>query len=233
MSNLYIINVTNKTNTIKQFFFFQEPAKYIGGLTTYTNSILSTELQPSSQGATFQFKLLQEYYAGVQTQADQLVVGEASGTTSATQLIELTSEENLKSKNYTEMNIPLGLTSPKHEEEVQKGAFRIRTPKFNPESSEGKFNAGLAVKDQSSGSIVLNNFVTADPQTNIDVQPVLIFYVQTGSYQAGSVVNFSISSSGAAKCDATQGVTKFDVEYMLDGSWKVNGKVQQGLTQLL
>ncbi|BAM90242.1 hypothetical protein S58_42570 [Bradyrhizobium oligotrophicum S58] len=56
---------------------------------------------------------------------------------------------------------------------------------------------------------------------DIDCQPVMIFYVQTGEYPAGTVVNFTNASINAAVCDATPGYTTFNVTYNADGSWSV------------
>jgi hypothetical protein len=72
-----------------------------------------------------------------------------------------------------------------------------------------------------SGSTILSNFVTAQPNSNLDCQPAIVFYASTGSYAAGAVVNFSDSSANAAKCDFTPGYTTFNVSYNADGSWTV------------
>jgi hypothetical protein len=101
----------------------------------------------------------------------------------------------------------------------QSGAFRITTPTFN--SLTQQYNAGMAVKNMVTGDIVLSNFVNAEPNKNIDCQPVMIFYVAVGSYEPGSVINFSESSVTSAVCDATTGFTSFDVVYNPDGTWTV------------
>jgi hypothetical protein len=65
-----------------------------------------------------------------------------------------------------------------------------------------------------------------------DCDPVMIFYVQTGEYAAGTVVNFTDASINAAVCDATSGDTTFNVTYDADGSWCVEtmalGEVAEG-----
>jgi hypothetical protein len=233
MSTLYTINVTNKSQYTQDFYFFQRPAVYIGGTTVYSNSIYHSQLRSYSEsGAMLTFKLLQQYYAGVQDQAQQIVVGQASGYTTASQPIDLTTSSG-STNNCTTMQIdPLGLTPPAYVQGVQNGAFRIITSEFNPVTN--KYNAGLAVQNQTDGSIVLSNFINVQPNINIDVQPVLIFYVQIGSYQAGSVVNFTTSSVGAAVCDTTQGTTTFNVTYEMNGSWSVDSSAKHpGLTQLI
>ncbi|MDJ0680744.1 MAG: hypothetical protein QNJ18_12860 [Xenococcaceae cyanobacterium MO_167.B52] len=193
-------------------------------------------MQPySTSGSVLTFNFLQQYYAGAQTQVPNLVVGQASGYTTASQPIDLTSSDpNTQTNNTTNMSVDpsLGLSVPAYTEGVQSGAYRIVTPQFN--SVAEKYNAGLAIQNASTGTVVLSNFINAEPLKNIDCQPILIFYVQTGNYEAGSVINFTTSSVGAALCDTTQGITTFNVDYNADGSWTVNSiQNYAGLTQLL
>ncbi|WP_009631059.1 hypothetical protein [Synechocystis sp. PCC 7509] len=233
MPTLYTINVTNNSPSSQDFFFFQKPAVYSGGQVVYSNSIYSQTLQPYAlSGAVLTFNFLQQYYAGVQSQVNPPIVGQASGYTTASQPVDLTTG-NTPNNNSTAMTIPLGLTPPSYTQGVQPGAYRIVTPQFNPVTN--KFNAGLAVKNLQTGSIVLSNFINAEPNKNIDCQPVLIFYVQTGGYQSGTVINFTTSSVGSATCDTTQGLTTFNVSYDVDGSWSITNAAlrQPGLTQLM
>ncbi|MBW4676767.1 MAG: hypothetical protein KME52_22980 [Desmonostoc geniculatum HA4340-LM1] len=234
MSTLYTINVTNNSPNLQNFFFFQKPAIYSGGQTVYTNSIYSQPLEPySTSGAVLTFQLLQQYYAGVQTATGTPVVGEASGYTTASQPIDLTTIGK-ETNNCTQMSVnpSLGLSVPTYADGVLGGAYRIVTPPFDPTLRD--YNLGLAMKNIQTGSVVLSNFISAEPSKNIDCQPVVIFYVQSGSYQAGSVINFTSSSVGSATCDTTPGYTTFNVSYNLDGSWTVNPVHDQpGLSQLI
>jgi hypothetical protein len=235
MSTLYTINVKNLSPEKQDFYFFQKPAQYIGGSEVYSNSIYSATLMPyESSGSLLTFQFLQQYYAGVQEQARHIVLGQSSGYTSATQRIELTNSESSEStNNTTKMSIEpgLGLSVPTYSEGVQPGAFRILTPIFNPVTN--KYNAGLAVHN-SNGSIILSNFINAPPHKKIDCQPILIFYVQTGSFQAGQVINFTTSSIGSGICDTTAGVTTFEVVYNSNGTWTTNSvKNYPGLSQLI
>lgn len=226
MSTLYTINVVNNSLVNQDFFFFQQPAIYTGGSLVYSNSLYHQMLLPStSSGATLTFQSLQQFYAGAQTQVPQLAIGQASGYTTAIQSMNLTPATASASSpvnNSTLMTVSpaLGLSpaSP-GPASVQKGAFRITTPTFN--SLTQQYNAGMAVKNMVTGDIVLSNFVNAEPNKNIDCQPVMIFYVAVGSYQPGSVINFSESSVTSAACDATTGFTSFDVTYNPDGTWSV------------
>ncbi|MDJ0516650.1 MAG: hypothetical protein QNJ74_10500 [Trichodesmium sp. MO_231.B1] len=239
MSTLYTINVTNNSPSEQDFFFFQKPAQYTGGSQVYSNSIYHQVLQPYKiSGATLTFQFLQQYYAGVQTQRHNLVVGQASGSITASQPIDLTTEGE-ETNNTTEMSVDpsLGLKPPTHTDDVQPGAYRIITPTFN--ANLKKYNAGLAIKNNATGTIVLSNFINAEPNKNLDCQPQLIFYVQTGSYQAGDVIHFTTSSKGAANCDTTAGFTTFNVDYNPDGSWSVTPVLPPtalyfaGVTQLI
>lgn len=237
MSTLYTINVINESINNQDFYFFQKPAVYTGSEQVYANSIYHATLQPySKSGATLTFQFLQQYYAGVQSRQSPPLVGQASGFTTAIQPIDLTSADGTKTNNSTNMSVDpsLGLSPAVYNPNVENGAYRIITPGFNPELSQ--YNAGLAVKDNTTGAVTLSSYITAEPNKNIDCQPIQIFYVQTGSFEAGSVINFSTSSVGAATCDTTPGYTTFNVTYKIDGSWVVNQAVAQaqpGLTQLM
>ena len=49
--------------------------------------------------------------------------------------------------------------------------------------------------------------------------PILKFFVQTGSYQTGTVINFTQASVNAAVCDFTGGHTAINVTLNPDGTW--------------
>ncbi|MFA3780542.1 hypothetical protein [Yersinia sp. 1652 StPb PI] len=223
MSTLYTINVINNSPTAQDFFFFQKPAIYTGGAKVYSNSIYQEVLSPfASSGSVLTFECLMQFYAGAQSQLPSLLVGQDSGYITSSQPVDLTSiTAGVQTANTTVMSVDpsLGLSPATYTEGVQPGAYRIVTPAFNPVTDV--FNAGLAVQS-ASGSSVLSSFINAEPSKNIDCQPVLSFYVQTGTYQAGTVINFSTSSVGSAICDTTQGVTAFNVIYNPQGTWTVS-----------
>ncbi|CAI1217443.1 Uncharacterised protein [Serratia quinivorans] len=227
MTTLIQINVTNNSPSLKNFFFFQQPSIYTGGVNVYSNSLLSTAILPSSQGgSTYTFLLNLQFYAGVQQQFTPPEVGQPSGYTSAIQAIGLTpAAGGTPVNNCSTMLVnPLGLTPPTAVQGVQPGAFRIVSPSYNPALYQ--YNGGSAVK-LPNGGIVLSNFVTVDPGSNLDCQPVLKFFVQTGQYTAGTVMNFTSSSVNSALCDATSGFTTFNVTYNADGTWSVVPSVNQ------
>ncbi|AVX40197.1 MULTISPECIES: hypothetical protein [Yersinia] len=222
MSTLYTINVINNSPTAQDFFFFQKPAIYTGGAKVYSNSIYQEVLQPfASSGSVLTFECLMQFYAGAQTQLPNLSVGQDSGYITSSQPIDLTSATaGVQTANTTLLSVDpsLGLSPASYTEGVQPGAYRIITPAFNPITEV--LNAGLAVQSASGGT-VLSSFINAEPSKNIDCQPVLSFYVQTGTYQPGTVINFSTSSVGSAICDTTQGITAFNVTYNPQGTWTV------------
>lgn len=222
MSTLIQINVTNNSPVLQSFFFFQQPAIYQGGANVYSNSLLSTPILPSAQGGSvYTFLLKLQYYAGVQQQVAAPVVGQPSGYSSAIQAIGLTpAAGGTATNNATTMIVSpaLGLTPPVPASGVQPGAFRIISPVYNPTLQQ--YNGGSAVQ-LINGAVVLSNFVTVNPNSNLDCQPILKFYVQTGQYTAGTVMNFTSSSVNAALCDATSGFTTFNVTYNPDGTWSV------------
>lgn len=226
-STLIQINVTNNSPALQNIFFFQQPAVYTGGGNVYSNSLLSTPLLPfASSGSVYTFLLGLQYYAAVQQQVSPPVVGQPSGYTSAIQPIGLTpAAGGTPTSNCTTMSVsPLGLTPPVTVSGVQPGAFRIVSPIYDP--SLQQYNGGSGAQ-LANGQVVLSSFVTVQPNTNLDCQPVLKFYVATGTYQSGTVMNFTTSSVNAALCDATNGFTTFNVSYNANGTWSVKPSTQQ------
>ncbi|QFS51766.1 hypothetical protein [Nostoc sphaeroides] len=232
MSTLYTINIVNNSGDFKQFFVFQKPAIYTGGQKIYSNSVWSCGISPGV-GSSATFLMLQQYYAGLQQQIKPPNVGEASGYSSAIQPINLTPKPpDTTTKNTTSMILPsessgLGLTPTINTPEVQTGAFRIITPTFEPAVTP--YNVGLA-SQTPMGNVILSNFIVAQPNQDIDCQPIVQFYVQTGTYQPGTVINFTSSSKNAAVCDATTGFVTFLVVYNSNGTWAVT---ESGPTRLM
>ncbi|AVI85419.1 hypothetical protein BTW15_03035 [Pseudomonas syringae pv. tomato] len=223
MAILIRINVVNNSQNLQNLYFFQQPAAYTGGPEVYSNSLLSTPILPTAQGgSSYSFLLNLQYYAGAQQRTEPPALGQPSGFSSAIQPIDLTTAAGgAATNNATTMQVlpALGLSVPANVPAVQAGAFRIKVPTYNPALEQ--YNGGSAVKI-AGGSVVLSNFVTLEPTTNLDCQPILKFYVQTGTYTAGTVMNFTSASIDAALCDATTGFTTFDVSYNADGTWTVN-----------
>jgi hypothetical protein len=224
-NTLITINLVNNSPNTERFFFFQAPSVYVGGGDVYSNSILSYTLTPHSvYNSSYTFQLLLQYYAGAQQAHGVPQVGQPSGYGSATTAIGLTpNPDDESTNNCTTMAVTpsVGLTNPVYKKDVQAGAFRIETPVFD--SNDQHYNAGSAVTTHD-GSVVLSNFVQVRPNDNLDCQPVLIFYVQTGDYAAGQVMNFTNSSRGAGKCDATTGTHTFQVSYDSFGKFTVTPK---------
>ncbi|NVN86402.1 MAG: hypothetical protein HXX15_09980 [Rhodopseudomonas sp.] len=230
MATTITINVINKSLSLQNFFFFQQPAEYSGGQQVYTNSLYTQALLPNAtSGAQLTFTMVLQYYAGVQQQVTPPQVGQSSGQLAAIQAINLTpAPGGAQTNNTTTMTVSpsLGLSVPVSTVGPQAGSFRIVTPIFNPALTA--YNAGSAVQ-ALSGAITLSNFVTAQPNTNLDCQPVIKFYVQTGTYTPGTVMNFTSSSINAAICDATPGYTTFNVTYNLNGTWTIQSMAVERL----
>jgi hypothetical protein len=224
MATAITINVRNNSPILQNFFFFQQPAIYAGtgGAEVYTNSLYSQALPPyAGSSAILSFSLIFQNYAGVQHQITPPIVGQPSGQLAEIQPIGLTpAQGGTPTNNTTTMTVSpsLGLTVPISTVGPQPGSFRIITPVYDPMLTN--YNAGSALPTLTSG-MVLSNFVTAAPISNIDCQPILKFYVQTGTYTAGTVINFTSSSATAVLCDATSGYMSFSVTYHSNGTWTV------------
>lgn len=222
MSTFYNIIVENNSPSAQEFYFFQQPSVYVGGYTVYTNSIGHGGLPASGSGTSqLQFLLEEQYYAGVQKQMSPPIVGQAQVGIVSQQPIDLATQTGSTADGTSVVigDDSLYLTAPVNTPGTQLGAFRITTPQFNPANTS--INLGLSTTN-GDGEILLSNFVMGEPSKNTDVQPIVKFYIQTGSYTPGTVVNFSSSSVGAAVCDATNGKLTFNVTYNADGTFTVS-----------
>jgi hypothetical protein len=225
MSTILTINVQNQSPYQETFYIFQQPAVYIGGQLTYSNSLFNRVLNGAGSGANLTFQTNTQYYAGVQeTNTAIPTVGTASGYESATQPIDLAAQNNTPANNdcakmtWDSGQQALGLKTPVNDPGVQPGAFRIVTATYDPTVTP--FNVGSATF--VNNDIVLSNFVVGPPNTNVDCQPILKFYVQTGSFLPGTVMNFTSSSVNSAVCDFTGGKTSIKVVYNTNGTWSVS-----------
>lgn len=219
MSTMLTINVKNYEPQTQNFYFFQQPAIYTGGGQVYSNSLYTQALgNYDATGAILTFQVNLQYYAGIQQANTPPAIGAASGFASASRAIDLALSSGGSSKDCTTATVDngLGLSAPVNAEGVQAGAFRIITPSF---TSPPYYNVGSAV--EVNGGILLSNFVQANPLSNTDCQPILTYYVQTGSYTPGSVMNFTQSSLNAALSDFTGGYTVCNVSLNANGTWTV------------
>lgn len=217
------INVTNNSNRIQDFFFFQEPAIYTNGAQVFSNSLYHAKLRPHAlSGAVLTFKMSRQYFAGAQNQAAAPAGGRFSGDTTACQPIELASSDGTTTKCATSMSIgPLGLSPAASLDGVQPGAFRIVAPIYNPKQ-DGNFHIGSAVQNAAGGPATVSSFIVAQPNQSLDCQPVLTFYVQAGACPIGQMINFTSASDTAAACDMSAGDATFNVTYNVDGTWSVS-----------
>ncbi|HJV42964.1 hypothetical protein [Caulobacter sp.] len=215
MSVLLTINVINRQNFTQGFYFFQQPALYSGGSTVYSNSLYSQNLgNYDATGAILTFQVSMQYYAAIQQAHSLPSVGQSSGYATAMRPIALAPAGGTANDWTTASVNPLGLTAPTVGVGVQPGAFRITTPPYAPPAL---YNIGSAV--QVNGGVTLSSFVIANPASNTDCQPILEYYVQTGQYTAGTVINFTQSSVNAAICDFTGGYSVINVTLNPDGTW--------------
>lgn len=216
--SILTINVRNYQQTTQDFYIFQEPAIYSGGGKVYSNSLYSEELGNYDEyGAILTFEVNLQFYAGIQQANTPPAIGQSSGFESAWRPVNLTPARGTPIGNSVEASIdPIGLFAATSDPDAQAGSFRIVTPEFFPPA----VNIGSAVETKNGG-IVLSNFVTARPVNYTDCQPIIKYYVQTGSYRSGTVMNFTQSSITAGLCDFTGGVTAVDVILMPNGTWDV------------
>jgi len=215
MSTILTINVTNRGNFTQVFYFFQQPAVYSGGSSVYVNSLYCQSLgNYDATGAMLTFQVNMQSFAAIQQAFSSPMVGQSSGYATASRAIELAPASGTANDWTTASVDPLGLSQPTAGVGVQPGAFRITTPTY---SQPAIYNIGSAA--QVNGGVVLSSFVMANPANNTDCQPILKYYVQTGNYTAGTVMNFTQSSINAAVCDFTGGFSIINVTLNPDGTW--------------
>ncbi|WP_147198377.1 hypothetical protein [Pantoea sp. CCBC3-3-1] len=218
MATLITLNVTNMNKMDKDIFIFQEPSLYEGGETPFVNSIYTDKLYNDQ---TLTFRIYVQYYGGVQENKSEPKINEPSGERSAIKIVELTPNNNEEVNNSINMVMDdeenWYLENAIYDPETQAGAFRISTPTYG--SFDKVFYAGSAVR-ASSGEVIMSNFIEASPNSNMDFQPQLKFYVQVGSYEAGNVMDFTTSSKMQ---DFVMHLREI-IHSMLSIQTKVNGK---------
>ncbi|MBP7704721.1 MAG: hypothetical protein KA105_05490 [Caulobacter sp.] len=217
MTTLLTINVTNNAPFTEAFYVFQRPALFTGGGMVYSNSLWSQSLPSYNQsGAIMTVQMSAQPFAGIQQAQGTPQVGQSSGYATATRAIQLANGAG-GTPDWTTASVqPLGLSAPVSGVGVQPGAFRVTTPVYQPLAL---YNLGSSV--ELNGELVLSSFVVANPASNTDCQPVLTFYVTTGTFTPGSVINFYQSSVSAAVCDFTGGHSTANVTLNADGTWSV------------
>ena len=224
MSNIFTIDVTNNSGSIQDFYIFQMPAIYTGGLQVYSNSIFHKQLGAASQGGgVMECQINLQFYAGAQEETQSLCVGRISGDITTSQPVILTPATGVPvTNNATLMTIdPLMLSPPYVDKSVPVGAFQISTPVYNP-GPDGNYNIGSAIQSAIPGTpAIMSNFVVAQPNKVFNCKPALIFYVAVGDYSAGTVIDFTTASTRSAICDSATGYQKFVVSYNSNGTWTV------------
>ncbi len=217
MSSMFTINVRNNEPQTQGFFFFQEPAAFTGGAPVYSNALYSQTLANYSQtGSILTFQVSNQNYAGIQEAHTPPQIGQTSGYASASRPIDLATGSGTSNDSTTASVAPLGLSNPAPASGVQNGGFRISTPLY---VSPPYYNIGTAAN--VNGGLLLSSFTLSNPNQDTDVVPVNKFYVSTGRYVPGAVINFTQSAVVAAMCDFTTGYTTIDVTLEQNGTWTV------------
>lgn len=221
MTSYIQIVLTNNSPQTQNFYFFQQPIVYSGNDTVYSNSIKSIALgSNASSGSAYVFLISTGYCAGVQQSFALPQPGQISGYTTAIRSIGVApgAGENPTNDSTTMSLSPLGLSVPISDDSISANFFRIKSPSFDP--TLNIYFGGLAVTDVNNIT-TMSSYVKIEPLQNLDCQPILKFYVQIGSYAAGTVMNFITSSVNAATCDATTGLRTFNISYNANGTWTV------------
>lgn len=224
MCSIISITVQNLNTSVQNFCFFQEPAAYSDSLGQHVHAVcLASRAMAGWQSGVIgqvDFSMVEQHYAGVQTQTSPPTVNGIETSAIAATAVDTTAGKG-NEKNQTTMSLTdniFSLSVATYQSEVPNGAFQIVTPVWD--TSRLKFNIGVACL-LSSGKAIMSNFIDAPPNKSINVTPQNILYVTTGDYQRGMILELPISDTQTAKCDATSGVTNFMVTYNPEGTWSV------------
>ncbi len=231
MTSTHKIVVKNLSNSLMNFFVYQQPAKIVSAGTSYKvfyTSLGTGALLPhASSGAELSFEFKQQVLAAAYsndtaaniTKIGFLTAQSAQSDLNASWPIELTpSSGTAEIANNTVLSLaPLGLSKPKYAERVPKGNFGITVPSYMPQDGIDLF-CGVAIDDPKEG-LILSSYVTPAPASQVFCAPEAKYYIEVGTYAAGYILNFP--DKNAALCDFTNGASICNVSYDADGSFEV------------
>ena len=218
----YEVLVNNEMDNPIDVYFFTNPASFNEMTGTYTNS-LGTETVQAGTASQAKFTYTLANFAAAQKLTNP--AGQLQTTSVALQPIQIQTdtEQGEKTMMTFDKNVSPELGTPaKVDAGIVKGSFQIQTPSYP--SGQGKYGVGLGAI--SGGEYHLASYTEADPNEIVNVQPVVKFYIAIGRTQKGKDANFYTVSTTSALCDATMGMTTFNVVRTDDGKWRVNGQVQ-------
>ena len=218
----YEVFVNNEMNNPIDVYFFTNPASFNEMTGTYTNS-LGTETVQAGTASQAKFTYTLANFAAAQKLTNP--AGQLQTTSVALQPIQIQTDKEKGEKTMMtfDKNVSPELGTPaKVDAGIVKGSFQIQTPSYP--SGQGKYGIGLGAI--SGGEYHLASYTEAEPNQIVNVQPVVKFYIAIGRTQKGKDANFYTVSTTSALCDATMGMTTFNVVRTDDGKWRVNGQVQ-------
>ncbi|NOR62184.1 MAG: hypothetical protein GQ535_06795 [Rhodobacteraceae bacterium] len=213
------------------FYVVQQPPQFINAGMPYevTTTSLGTAalLSYDASGTTWELPLDQQNIAAAYSNhvtasmnriTPMLIPATPSGLY-AHWPIELTPHDNTPelANNTVLSPEPLGLSKPAYTDGIPEGNFGFTVPSYTPRDGWDLF-CGVAIDDPKQG-IILSNYVTPTPNSQIFCVPEAKYYVKSGSYRPGYVVEFS--ADRAALCDFTGGNTVCNVTYKKDGTFGV------------
>ena len=224
----YEVLVNNEMDNPIDVYFFTNPALFNEMTGTYTNS-LGTETVQAGTASQAKFTYTLANFAAAQKLTNP--AGQLQTTSVALQPIQIQTDTEQGEKTMMTfdknsspvLGIPAALpVSRRITTTVVDGSFQIQTPSYP--SGQGKYGIGLGAI--SDGEYHLASYTEAEPNQIFNVQPVVKFYIAIGRTQKGKDANFYTVSTTSALCDATMGMTTFNVVRTDDGKWRVNGQVQ-------
>jgi len=192
MAQTYEIKIFNHSNTDHSYFLFQE-APETGAKQVFTNTYAeSPEIQSGKQSSTT-FRVLRKFFAvcGVQGGAFKDGVTVSSITPADVKLgskdIESTNTLMTTSNNSPKWITPSAILAPNAFGIKTDGSFKLPLP-----PTKNIFIGLGALDPNDPESVVATAVFSAEPSVQYTVEPKVKFYVCTGSYQQGKIVNLKM-----------------------------------------
>ncbi len=202
----YTIQIVNASQYAQNFFLFSSPPTLSWSSQIYQNALAQS--QDVGPQTTVTYTIKNSVFAScVQTQNDQ----NPQVAISKSVAMDISSATN---NCATFSPNPFNLTVST-DASVQKGWFRITTSSYSP-GNPSYIGIGYLVDGISSFAAG----VEAEPSKNLDVEPIVKFYVATGDYTPGTLANFVEASKTAACFDFTgMGSVTMRSDYQPNGTW--------------
>jgi hypothetical protein len=209
------ISVNNLNSTDRKFYLFSTPPVVSGsGPNIFANIYLATGLVAGSTGTGKITVTTDKLYAICGKQS--LAVG-STVLTSDKHVVTLGDSGAQNGTGVTIKNnehVP-HFDKPKTKKNAPPGNYQVITG--SDFTAQDNFFTGLGGTNQDGQVIPVSTF-KADPSITYSIAPVKMYYICTGSYKTGQIINVK-EVGETVTIDFTTGYTSAITEYQLDGTF--------------